>query len=92
MTPKELAKHLREGLLHGTNKFISEREHMPMVIAALEAYEPWVWTKNLVTEQAEDPGLWFPATTASEAYLQQALRRLHLTVELPMKPKPPEEK
>ena len=32
-------------------------------------------------EQAEDEGLWFVAKTAPEAYLQQALRRLHAAVE-----------
>jgi hypothetical protein len=35
----------------------------------------------LVQEQAEDEGLWFIAQTAPEAYLQQALRRLHAEVE-----------
>jgi hypothetical protein len=33
--------------------------------------------QQVVSEQAEDEGLWFAAATASEAYLQQALRRLH---------------
>lgn len=37
--------------------------------------------KMLVDEQAEDWGLWFDARTAPEAYLQQALRRLHDAVE-----------
>lgn len=36
---------------------------------------------TLVREQAEDDGLWFRAQTASEAYLQQELRRLHAVVE-----------
>jgi len=31
--------------------------------------------------QAEDPGLWFHAETATEAYLQRALRRLHAAIE-----------
>ncbi len=35
----------------------------------------------LVNAQAEDDGLWFIAETASEAYLQQELRRLHAAVE-----------
>ena len=35
----------------------------------------------IVREQAKDEGLWFIATTAPEAYLQQELRRLHLAVE-----------
>jgi len=35
----------------------------------------------LVRRQADDPGLWFVATTAPEAYLQQALRALQTAVE-----------
>ena len=37
--------------------------------------------KALVDEQAEDDGLWFHAETAAEAYVQQALRRLHAVIE-----------
>jgi hypothetical protein len=37
--------------------------------------------RELVDAQAEDPGLWAEAETAMEAYLQQALRRLHAAVE-----------
>lgn len=37
--------------------------------------------RRLVAEQAEDQGLWFIAKTAPEAYLQQALRRLHALIE-----------
>ena len=36
---------------------------------------------TLVHAQAEDEGLWFEATTATEAYLQAALRELHAAVE-----------
>lgn len=36
---------------------------------------------KLVGRQAEDPGLWFEAQTASEAYLQAELRRLHAAIE-----------
>lgn len=35
----------------------------------------------LVDRQAEDEGLWFDAETATEAYLQKALRQLHAAVE-----------
>jgi hypothetical protein len=31
--------------------------------------------------QAEDEGLWFEAQTASEAYLQEELRKLHALIE-----------
>lgn len=37
--------------------------------------------KTLVEEQANDEGLWFIAETAPEAYLQQALRKLHRVIE-----------
>ena len=37
--------------------------------------------RAVCSEQAEDEGLWFFALTASEAYLQAALRRLHMAVE-----------
>lgn len=35
----------------------------------------------LVAQQAEDDGLWFRAETAAEAYVQQALRKLHEAIE-----------
>ena len=37
--------------------------------------------RELVNQQAEDEGLWFDATTAPEAYLQQELRKLHVAIE-----------
>lgn len=37
--------------------------------------------KAVVSEQADDEGLWFYAHTAPEAYLQQELRRLHAVIE-----------
>ena len=37
--------------------------------------------RAIVDEQANDDGLWFLAETAPEAYLQQALRRLHEAIE-----------
>ena len=37
--------------------------------------------KKLVDEQAFDEGLWFIAEHATEAYLQNALRDLHASVE-----------
>ena len=36
---------------------------------------------ELVNEQAEDWGLWSPAQTAPEEYLQAALRELHRVIE-----------
>ncbi len=37
--------------------------------------------KAVVDEQANDAGLWFIAETCTEAYLQQALRQLHVVIE-----------
>lgn len=37
--------------------------------------------RDVVNEQADDEGLWFIAQTASEAYVQAALRRLHEVIE-----------
>lgn len=37
--------------------------------------------KAVIDEQADDEGLWFHAETAAEAYVQQALRRLHAIIE-----------
>jgi len=36
---------------------------------------------RIVLSQADDEGLWFKAQTASEAYLQNALRELHRAIE-----------
>lgn len=36
---------------------------------------------QFVSAQAEDDGLWFIAESASEAYLQQELRKLHTKIE-----------
>jgi len=46
-----------------------------------EAADEIVALQALVSEQAEDEGLWFVARTAPEAYLQQELRRLHAKLE-----------
>ena len=37
----------------------------------------------LATKQAEDAGLWFEATTVTEAHLQNALRELAAAIETP---------
>lgn len=50
--------------------------------AMSEMYEALTRIKALVDEQAEDEGLWFQAQTVPEAYLQQALRRLHGLIEM----------
>lgn len=43
------------------------------------------YQRKLVDEQAKDEALWFDATSASEAYLQQELRKLHAAVEYDVK-------
>jgi len=42
---------------------------------------------ELVQKQAEDEGLWFISTSITEAYLQQALTRLHDVVKAEYKEK-----
>lgn len=37
--------------------------------------------RALTEQQANDPGLWALAETATEGYLQQELRRLHSLIE-----------
>lgn len=37
--------------------------------------------KKLINEQIMDNSIWFIAETATEAYLQKALRRLHAGIE-----------
>lgn len=47
------------------------------------APSPLAAARAVVEEQAEDEALWFEAETATEAYLQQALRELHAAIEEP---------
>jgi hypothetical protein len=49
--------------------------------AARELREAIAAVHSLVSEQAEDEGLWFVADSIVEAYLQQELRRLHTLLE-----------
>ena len=57
------------------------KPHQPLrscsvwTLARLEALQA------LVDEQAEDAGLWCHAETATEKYIQAALRRLHAAIE-----------
>ncbi len=37
--------------------------------------------RRLAAKQAEDEALWLPARTATEAYIQQELRKLHAAIE-----------
>jgi hypothetical protein len=67
---------------HLTWGIVSERSEdlRPVVLVEQPAGE-WVRIRQLVDEQADDPGLWFEARTVPEAYLQAALRALHATIE-----------
>lgn len=47
----------------------------------LAPLQQWCRVQHLAARQAEDPDLWFMAQTAPEAYLQQALRKLHAAIE-----------
>lgn len=54
---------------------VSPDDFLPVPSAPLEEIQA------LVDQQSKDEGLWFQAETASEAYLQQELRRLHALIE-----------
>lgn len=54
---------------------VIQKEILKLIISSIDDIQ------SVVDEQAKDEGLWFVATTASEAYLQQELRRLHRTIE-----------
>lgn len=59
-----------------------ERTHHDCAAARIAELEAALAAaRTIAGEQAEDEGLWFDAQTAPEAYLQQALRRLHAAVE-----------
>lgn len=61
-----------------TNQMSTKDE---LVIGRAATGAPPSEARNIVNEQADDDGLWCEAATATEAYLQQALRRLHAAVE-----------
>lgn len=52
--------------------YIAELEAKAQRLQAIE---------KLAKEQSNDGGLWFCAEVASEVYLQDALRRLHVAIE-----------
>lgn len=66
-----LAQQLEMALAH---QVLAEDERDRLAQQVAEA-------RSAVDEQAEDAGLWFVAQTAPEAYLQHALRRLHVVIE-----------
>ena len=55
---------------------------VPYVRADLAQVQPTLSVaQSIAAEQADDPSLWFVATTATEAHLQHALRHLAAAVE-----------
>ena len=50
-------------------------------ITVIDAARKYANLRTVVDNQAKDEGLWFVASTAPEAYLQQGLRRLHAAIE-----------
>jgi len=63
----------------------SEREELRQAIQVLEDWPKWEplieAAQRKINIQAMDGGLWFVAITASEEYLQNALRELHFVIE-----------
>src|SRR5579885_397928 len=66
------AEMAAEAEAKGADEFKRERDAARERIAAIQA---------VVNEQAESDGCWFVAKYATEAYLQQELRRLHAVIE-----------
>jgi len=62
-------------LEYARNEIKDGRKEIERLQARVEALE------GAVQEQAEDDGLWFISETASEVYLQSALRYLHALIE-----------
>ncbi len=60
---------------------VSSRYFQAVLDALTLARQQVQQLQAVVNKQAEDDGLWFIATRASEAYLQQELRALHRAVE-----------
>ena len=63
----------------------SEREELRQAIQVLEDWPKWKplieAAQRKINIQVMDEGLWFVAITASEEYLQNALRELHFVIE-----------
>ena len=63
----------------------SEREELRQAIRILEDWPKWEplieAAQRKINIQVMDEGLWFVAITASEEYLQNALRELHFVIE-----------
>lgn len=75
-------RKLAEDLSHTPNRdWVESLIHKAVVAALGETEAANERVLGLVSDQAEDEGLWFNAQTAPEAYLQQELRRLHAAIE-----------
>jgi hypothetical protein len=69
------------GCVEAFERIVQEKEMPTPMTIEMEADERQA-ALDIVNEQAKDDGLWFVAKYASEAYLQQELRRLHRSIEL----------
>jgi hypothetical protein len=81
-TAEETAREWAENESHGPCSFVTSQRHfLAGVQWAQEREKVPSHAYTMVQAQAEDEGLWFEAETATEANLQNALRRLHAAVE-----------
>lgn len=84
MTPEQLIAEsfvILSRLQSGTENVV----RLDSALLAIEAYradaENLRAAKQMVSDQADDEGLWFIAETCAEAMLQGELRRLHAAIE-----------
>jgi len=84
----ELVTELRDivncaNQLEGKERFVlANEESFHAIIARLRAADKLCEeAQRKINIQAMDGGLWFVAITASEEYLQNALRELHFVIE-----------
>ena len=81
-TFEDVIEHLEDArVIEPINELEVYRKWIPLlrIKKAQENTEDEV--ASVIEQQANDEGLWFNAQTASEAYLQQELRRLHAIIE-----------
>lgn len=84
-----IADNFKQGWLHCYNNYLRASSSQPNDLDELKAEIEYL-TERLnsiiykVNTQSKDEGIWFLTTSASEEYLQQALRELHRVIERPM--------
>lgn len=81
MTDEQLAK-LKDFAKSWQEKIeLLEIDESSFLLEMTEKASRWDAAMRIVEQQAEDAALWFTDESASEAYLQQALRVLHSAIE-----------